>query len=116
MTTLTDPYRELLVEIEPLGPDELRVLTALAHRLALGQRQYGRLDLLRDARDYLRERHEEILDAAIYESSHAVRARLLGNADTDPCPPPMPTVVTLENGTKVLDWPLPDDRDTERGS
>ena len=106
MADPSDPYRLHLVAIRDLGADELRVLTALADRLSMGQRQYGRLDLLHDARDYLRERHEEVLDAAIYEVSHAVRADMVARAATDPCPPPF----------GELDLCLPPERDTEPGT
>jgi len=110
-----EAYRALLLAVRDLPDDELRVLTECADRLSVGLRQYGRLDLLHDARDYLRERHEEVLDGAIYEASHAVRARLLGTADTDPCPPPAPQ---LDDGTRIIDCGdlVPDDRRTERGT
>jgi hypothetical protein len=65
--------RAELTEFEPmsdvwreLGPDERRALVALARRLLLGQRSYGRFDLAHDARDWRKERAEELSDALIY--------------------------------------------------
>ena len=49
-----------------LGPDELRVLKKIAERLAMGQKQYGRLRLAHDARDFRKEAIEELLDAVVY--------------------------------------------------
>lgn len=49
-----------------LGPDELRILKKIAERLAMGQRQYGRLRLAHDARNFRKEASEELLDAVVY--------------------------------------------------
>lgn len=49
-----------------LGDDERRVLLAIARRLAHGARQYGKLDVATDARDWTREAHEEFLDGCVY--------------------------------------------------
>lgn len=49
-----------------LGEDELNVLLAIAHRLQLGQRQYGELVVLRDPRNFHKEASEEFLDASVY--------------------------------------------------
>jgi hypothetical protein len=49
-----------------LGDQELQVLVVLARRLLQGQEAYGRLDLARDARDFQRERAEELQDTLVY--------------------------------------------------
>lgn len=46
--------------------DELRVIGSIHKRLETGRAQYGRLDLLQDARDWNRELAEELIDAMIY--------------------------------------------------
>jgi hypothetical protein len=56
----------LIETIAELGDEEAAVLLVLAKRLLAGQRQYGRLDLRNDARDFRRERAEEFADALIY--------------------------------------------------
>jgi hypothetical protein len=63
----TDPtVLELAIVLEQLGADERRVLLALARRLLAGQHAYGRLDIANDARDWRRERAEELADALVY--------------------------------------------------
>jgi hypothetical protein len=109
--TRSQAHANCLVVLAQLGTDELRVIAELAKRLEMGQRRYGLLDLLRDARDYLRERNEEVLDASIYAACEIVRADLIAAADTAPAPPPSSD--ELENGTRVLD--VPDAEPTERG-
>jgi hypothetical protein len=59
---------ELLETIGELAPEERRVLLVLARRLLVGQRAYGRLDLVRDRRDWHREAAEEAADLAIYSA------------------------------------------------
>lgn len=49
-----------------LGPDELRVLKRIGERLVLGRKQYGKLRLEHDARDFRKEASEELLDACVY--------------------------------------------------
>ncbi|MCC6523369.1 MAG: hypothetical protein IT373_11955 [Polyangiaceae bacterium] len=65
-TARRDPRAELSQLAGELGPDEVRVLVFVARRLAEGQRCYGRLDVERDARDFERERAEELADALVY--------------------------------------------------
>jgi len=64
------PYEarvELLEAAADLGADELRVLARIARRLAMGARQYGALDVVRDARDFDgKEAREEIEDCLVY--------------------------------------------------
>lgn len=111
---MTDPgeaYAALLMAIRDLGDDELRIMVALADRIQLGRQRYGEWKASTDQRDYLRERHEELLDAAIYGAMHDV-------ACTIPCPPPVPQ---LENGTRMYDPEVyasivPDDTPTDKGS
>jgi len=66
----TPPYAarvELLEAAADLGADELRVLARIARRLAMGARQYGALDVVRDARDFDgKEAREEIEDSLVY--------------------------------------------------
>lgn len=60
-----------------LGPDELRVLAYLAHRLAAGEPVYGPLDLANDKRDFERvEAIEEDADGAIYRAMARVQRSL----------------------------------------
>lgn len=56
----------LTVILDDLGDDEVRVLLAIARRLAMGRRQYGELALETDRRDWRRETSEEVLDACVY--------------------------------------------------
>ena len=66
--TRHEAERALAVTLATLGDDELRVLAFLAQRLAAGQRQYGRLAIVSDARDWRKERAEEFADAAVYHA------------------------------------------------
>jgi hypothetical protein len=59
--------------VDTLGPDEVRVLTAIARRLAVGRKVYGQLDVAGDARDWKREATEEALDLAVYLSCELLR-------------------------------------------
>lgn len=58
--------RRLLGHARELGADELRVLLATAERLRRGRVEYGELRVATDARNWMREAAEELLDAAIY--------------------------------------------------
>jgi hypothetical protein len=60
--------RELDATCAALGNDEIRTLVHLARRLLAGQRCYGRLDLENDARNFRRERSEEIQDLLVYSA------------------------------------------------
>ena len=62
--------------VSELGADEVRVLEALAARLLEGQRAYGRLDLRHDARDWRKERGQELADALIYGAFAEVAATM----------------------------------------
>jgi hypothetical protein len=57
---------ELQTISRELGDVERRVLYLLAKRLLVGQRNYGRLNLATDARDWRRERAEELAGALVY--------------------------------------------------
>ncbi len=69
-----EPTAELDAIARELGPDEVKVLTALARRLLAGQRHYGRLDIRADGRDWRRERAEELADALVYGAIAEVAA------------------------------------------
>ncbi len=68
--------RDLVVTCAELGDQEIAVLVALARRLLLGQRQYGRLDLAHDGRDWRAQRAEEYADALTYGAIAEVAATL----------------------------------------
>lgn len=59
-------WHELLTTWHELGEDERRVLLVLAQRLHRGMTQYGRLGIAKDERDFVKEAHEEFLDASVY--------------------------------------------------
>jgi hypothetical protein len=60
-----------------LGDDERVVLTEIASRLLAGQRQYGELDIERDARDFIKETGEELFDSCVYMACETVKQRRL---------------------------------------
>lgn len=70
-----DARDALLSYAQSLGDDEVRVLAMLAARLAMGQRQYGRLDVQRDNRVWAVELMEELADAAVYGVAAIMRLR-----------------------------------------
>ena len=67
---------ELHDRVVVLGDDEVRVLAEIAERLVMGARQYGRLDLKNDGRDWLAEARQEALDLAVYVAMQAVKGRV----------------------------------------
>ena len=67
------PQQRLLAAASQLCADELEVLTLLAERLLLGQRQYGLLRLANDSRDFRREARDELLDGCVYLAAQSVR-------------------------------------------
>ncbi|MBX3222387.1 MAG: hypothetical protein KF795_17845 [Labilithrix sp.] len=69
---------ELRDVLELLGPDELRVVRFIAERLLAGQEAYGPLRLATDARDWRRERDEELADAVVYSACESLRRDLGG--------------------------------------
>lgn len=71
------PREELISLARSLGAEECAVLVFLARRLLVGQRQYGRLDLATDGRDFVRERAEELADALVYTACDELR-RVVG--------------------------------------
>ena len=71
---------ELLAVLAECGREERRVLLVLARRLLAGQHAYGRLDLAHDARDFRRERAEELADALCYGAFAEVAATLRDGA------------------------------------
>jgi hypothetical protein len=77
---------ELLDVVDELGPDERRVLLALARRLLAGQKPYGRLDVATDQRDWREERAEELADALIYGAIAEVAVMATSEAPKRRCP------------------------------
>ena len=66
---------QLPITFPDLGPDESRVVEAVAARLRMGARQYGPLDLATDRRDWRHEAAEEALDLAAYLACELLRPR-----------------------------------------
>lgn len=64
---------ELYAICSDLGDDEIRVMLFVAQRLAMGQAHYGKLDLRRDQRDFVREAAEEGADLMVYAACEALR-------------------------------------------
>ena len=56
-----------------LGDDEEEVLRVLRGRLEMGQKQYGKLDIARDSREWSKELLEEVLDQCVYAAIMLVR-------------------------------------------
>jgi hypothetical protein len=75
MRTREQEEREFFGRVSELGDDELRVIALLAERLLAGQRQYGRLSLAEDPRDWRKERDEEIADLLMYSAFETLRSR-----------------------------------------
>lgn len=67
---------ELVAIARALGPDERRVLTLIARRLALGRTQYGSFDLCVDRRNFLEEALHEAADLAVYLAAEQLRSQL----------------------------------------
>lgn len=59
-------WASLYEHARQLRGDELRVLVAIAERLAMGRKQYGPLVIDRDSRDWRKEASEEALDLSVY--------------------------------------------------
>jgi hypothetical protein len=64
---------ELLELIATLGPDEHRVVLAVARRLAGGASTYGRLNVQGDPRNWHQEATEELLDGCVYLACASMR-------------------------------------------
>ena len=71
----TEPTAQIPIAFPTLGPDELRVVEALAARLAMGAGHYGPLQLDVDPRDWRQEAAEELLDACAYLACALLRRR-----------------------------------------
>lgn len=63
----------LLAALSDLAADEVSVVALVAERLAAGRRTYGELHLVQDARDFVREAAEELLDASVYLAANLER-------------------------------------------
>jgi hypothetical protein len=64
---------ELEAVVDLLGEDEVRVLVRIAARLLRGADIYGRLDVVRDSRDFRKEAREEIEDFLVYAACEHLR-------------------------------------------
>lgn len=71
----------VLAALEPLALEELLVVRYLADRLAIGQRTYGQLDLIRDSLE--QERAAELADALVYTGMAEVRRVLTRRSDSE---------------------------------
>jgi hypothetical protein len=74
---------ELSKLLSQMGPDETRVMVRLARRLLEGQRAYGKLDLARDPRNFVRERGEEVEDLLIYSAFQSLQREARATAVDD---------------------------------
>jgi len=61
--------------IEMLEPDAREALQTIAERMVAGRRQYGRLEIATDDRDFRQEFAEEMLDGAVYAAIETIRQR-----------------------------------------
>lgn len=68
-----DAPNDLEATLGALGPDELRVMLLLGRRLLAGQIQYGKLNIATDARDWRKERAEEVSDLLMYSAFEELR-------------------------------------------
>lgn len=75
-------WRKFYNASKDLGHQEIEVLALLAQRLLLGQRNYAKLDLENDTRDFKKERSEEIQDLLIYSAFDTLRSTMKGSATT----------------------------------
>ena len=71
-TEINRKYRDLTRDLEG---DEIKVLEQVAHRLRVGKTFYGQLVLADDARDWVQEGREELLDMAVYLACHVLKPR-----------------------------------------
>jgi hypothetical protein len=68
---------DLLLVVDELAEQERAVLLVLARRLLAGQKAYGRLNLAKDARDWRKERADELADALVYGAIAEVAATVV---------------------------------------
>lgn len=64
---------EILAQLEP---DAKRVIAFIGARLLIGQRQYGRLEIAKDKRDWRKERDEEAADLLFYVAAAMLKRDL----------------------------------------
>lgn len=92
--------RDLARRLQLASHDEARVIDRVLQRLELGRERYGELDLAKDARDWRRERFEELLDEIVYRACEELQAEDLARRglreaaraemlDPDPWPEPV---------------------------
>lgn len=70
--TRQESIRTIGIHLHSLGEIELEILAAIAVRLAMGQRQYGKFPE-DDKRDFAQEAKEEALDLAVYMARRCIR-------------------------------------------
>lgn len=75
---------ELAHYLQPYTDDELEVLGYVAARLDLGRTRYGPLRVSGDARDWQRERMEEMADALVYAACKEIAATLAEDPPSAP--------------------------------
>lgn len=68
-------FLQLLESWAQLAGEEREVLVTIASRLLAGQRQYGKLDIERDGRDFIKETGEELFDSCVYMAVDSVKLR-----------------------------------------
>lgn len=61
------------IDTSGLGEDEIKVLRRIAERLRMGAKTYGRLNIVKDPRDWKEEAAQEALDLAVYLSIGLVK-------------------------------------------
>lgn len=67
------PHQKLMATVCQLGGEEVEVLTLIAERLLVGQRQYGLMRLQVDSRNFHKEAIEECCDGLVYGACALLR-------------------------------------------
>ena len=70
--TRQESIRAIHTHLLYLGDIEIEIIAAIADRLAMGQKQYGKFPA-DDKRDFLQEAKEEALDLAVYMARRCIR-------------------------------------------
>lgn len=73
-TTMNDEL-DVFRRLRDVDPDAFRVVRVLAERVTGGVKQYGKLDLGKDARDANEETFSEVADALFYAGITLARAK-----------------------------------------
>lgn len=64
---------EILSIASRLEPQAQMILLKIARRLEAGQREYGRMDVAKDPRNFFAEAAEEAMDFVVYYEMHKLR-------------------------------------------